>query len=84
MKNFHARSCPNSIGDSTSTYALGAKYVRGSDVGVSAVSTVHAGGIRSDTCTGASSAPTTYMNACGPPVSPPVGDRNGFQAARGD
>src|SRR5437868_5851985 len=72
-----------SVGDSTSMCTDGAKKVRGSVVGLSVVASLHEFGTSTRTYAGASSLPTTYRNECGPPRSPPVGERKGRQAARG-
>src|SRR6266576_4179000 len=40
-------------------------------------------GRSSVTVVGSRSAPRRYMKACGPPISPPVGVRNGRHDARG-
>src|SRR6185503_6605518 len=80
----HCRSSPASTGDSTRSTTVGAKNVNGSAVDLSAVAMCQDFGSSRRTCAGASSFPTTYMYECGPPTSPPVGERKGRQAARGD
>src|SRR5436309_4032912 len=75
-------NCPIIIGKSSSSSIDDAANVRGSAVASSPDAIAQPLGISSVTSVGADSAPTTYMNECRSPMSPPVGERNGFHAER--
>src|SRR2546430_11061722 len=74
--------CPIIIGESSSNSADEAANVRGSLVASSPDAIAQPLGISSVKRVGVDSAPTTYMNECRSPMSPPVGERNGFHAER--
>src|SRR5207237_2729491 len=73
-------NCPIIIGESSSSSIDDAANVRGSSVGSSPDAIAEPLGRSSVTRVGAEAAPTTYMNEWRSPMSPPVGERNGFHA----
>src|SRR5437870_10941057 len=75
-------NCPIIIGESSSSSIDDAANVRGSLVASSPDAIAQPLGISSVKSVGVDSAPTTYMNECRSPMSPPVGERNGLHAAR--
>src|SRR6266404_876817 len=76
------RNCPTAIGESNNNSTDEAANTFGSLVGSSPEALAQPLGKSSVTRVGTAVAPTTYMNECRSPTSPPVADRNGFQAAR--
>src|SRR5207253_10151638 len=75
-------NCPIIIGESSSSSIDDTANVRGSAVGSSPDAIAQPLGRSSVTRVGAEAAPTTYMNEWRSPMSPPVGERNGFHAER--
>src|SRR2546429_8224542 len=79
---FQRCNWPISIGESSSSSTDDAVNVFGSFVGSSPEAIAHPLGMSRVTRAGADAVPTTYMNEWRSPISPPVGERNGFHAER--
>src|SRR6266545_3826278 len=79
---FQRCNWPTTRGESNSSSTDDAANVLGSFVGSSPDAIAQPFGRSRVTRAGTDAAPTTYTSECKSPMSPPVGERNGFHAER--